>query len=193
MVLHLYFVKRIAEAITHLSGRKLSTFFPAFVCTSALKVAVLGLARVLCCAEIKAADPEPPRGEKKELLQFAWVGPLTIHLVLRFLAPSGMRRVRRAVAELGIDKQTRGLAAMAHIVAGGPCGSDWRGIARDAASHFRAIPSAALRSSHLGSGPLSAPDARLLEGARLAPAFGEVDAFISYTVSLDYTALPPLE
>jgi len=186
-MVHAAMCKQGVEALAHLPNRRLSAYFHACLCSGALKAGLVSLARALCCMTIEATEPESERDGKHA--QHDWrfsMAPLAVHLVLRLVSPSAMLRVRRVVAEWGLDKQTRGLAAIGLTLTGGPCGSDWRGITRDAASHFRAIPSTAIRPSHLGSGPLSAPDARLLEGARLAPSLVGVDAYISYTVSLGF-------
>jgi len=149
------------------------------------------IARALACAPRLTLDGDSgAHDEIHARLRFAWVPPIAFYCVAYFTPVGTMQRVKRIVSEWGTDKETRGLAAMAHIITGGPYGAEWRGVARHAAKNFYAVrfPFAVLTPPFLGDEPLTPWERMHLEGALMAPAFDEVDAYISYTYAGDIQA-----
>jgi len=186
-VVHGYETIRLSDAVWYLPGRPLVAWFCDWLRTMSLRICTVWIVRALACAGVVGAlggdtDRNSAYHEMHLRLRLGWLSPLALHLAMRCGTAATMRRLRRVVAEWGVDKETRGLAAMASIIAVGPCGSDWRRIAHHASRNFFAVPFKVLSAPFLGNVPLSAWHEMHLTGALLAPALDGVDAYISYTV-----------
>jgi len=107
LLVHVFAVLQLVDALRHLPGRKLVPRFHAFLLATTQRVALSGFLRAVTSGALASwhGDPESPNYYRNERLRFGWVAPVFVQLALRFISPASVWRVRRVLSEWGLDKE----------------------------------------------------------------------------------------
>jgi len=111
LLLNLYDVLQLVDALQRLPGRKLVPWFHTFLLGASGRVVLSGLSRAITCGALESwhGDPESPTYERNEKLRFGWVMPLCVQLAVRFISPASVWRVRHAISEWGVVKKVHSI------------------------------------------------------------------------------------
>jgi len=96
------------DAAARLPGRKFGAWCHEFTLSETAKVVASCIARTIACAamaEYVTGGAGPGYAELYTKLRLSWLPPLAHHLLFRLVSPAAVQRLRRAVAEWGVDKE----------------------------------------------------------------------------------------
>jgi len=110
LLVHVHTICGLVDAAAHLPGRKFAAWCHAYTLSETAKVIASCIARTIACAalaEFATSGPGPVYAELYAKLRQVWVPPLAHHVLFRLVSPTAVQRLRRAIAEWGVDKEVR--------------------------------------------------------------------------------------